>query len=81
MVKPSTNIIIIFLDFTAAFDTICHQHILRKLESQYGISGNVLKWYESFLTDRICHVKIDNELSEGKRCKFGAPQGSVLGPT
>lgn len=40
-----------FLDLTKAFHCVHHQILLNKL-SHYGMSGNVLKWFESFLSQR-----------------------------
>ena len=70
----------VFLDYSAAFDTIDHGILLRKLEFQYGLKGNALKWFISFLQNRHSYVKIHEQLSPGRVVDFGVPQGSVLGP-
>ena len=72
--------VVIFLDLSAAFDTIDIGKMLEILESEIGISGTALKWFESFLTGRTQRVKISGEYSESLEVPFGAPQGSVLGP-
>ena len=72
--------VVIFLDLSAAFDTIDTNKMLQILEQELGISGNALKWFESFLTGRTQRVKISGEYSESLEVPFGAPQGSVLGP-
>jgi hypothetical protein len=72
--------VVIFLDLSAAFDTIDTRKLLQILEQELGISGNALKWFESFLTGRTQRVKISGEYSETLEVPFGAPQGSVLGP-
>ena len=41
-----------YLDFRKAFDTVPHKRLLNKLKG-YSVSGPILKWIESFLTDRI----------------------------
>ena len=38
----------LYLDFQKAFDTVPHHCLLQTLTS-FGIHGNVLKWFESFL--------------------------------
>ena len=45
----------LFLDFTKAFDTIPHSHLLLKLKA-LGITGNLLQWIQSFLTTRSQRV-------------------------
>jgi hypothetical protein len=72
--------VVIFIDLSAAFDTIDIEKVLRILEEELGISGLALKWFRSFLTGRTQRVKISGEYSESLDVPFGAPQGSVLGP-
>ena len=76
----SGDIIIgVFLDLKKAFDTVNHQILFKKLFS-YGIRGTILKWFKSYLTDRLQFVTIDGTQSEIKSVKCGVPQGSILGP-
>ena len=41
----------ILLDFSKAFDKICHRKLCIKLK-HYGINGTLLKWIENFLSNR-----------------------------
>ena len=43
------------------------------------MSGTVLTWFESYLTNRFYCVKVRNETSQNLPLKYGVPQGSVLG--
>ena len=70
---------VIYLDFAKAFGKVDHQILLAKVKS-YGISGKVLKWLESFLSDRHQSVVVNGSLSYLTEVISGVPQGTVLGP-
>ena len=59
--------------------------MLKKLES-YGICGNVLQWFRSYLSERQirtkCHISSSGQIeySEYMPINYGTPQGSCLGP-
>lgn len=72
--------VIIFLDLSAAFDTIDIDKVLEIMNVEIGIGGVALKWFRSFLEGRKQRVKIENTYSESLDVPCGAPQGSVLGP-
>ena len=68
----------ILLDFSKAFDKVDHKGLLQKLK-KYGISGQLLKWAESFLLNRTQMVIVDRtELGE-LHVKSGVPQGTGPG--
>ena len=69
-----------FLHLSAAFDTLERPILLQRLETTFGISGTVLRWFESYLEVREQSVKLDKVLSSPSPLQFGIPQGSVLGP-
>ena len=70
----------VFLDLRKAFDFIKHDILLAKLES-YGIKGNTLQWFNSYLLGRSQFVVCRDSSSEPQLLPFGVPQGSVLGTT
>ena len=79
--KPSPpKIDVIFFDFTKAFDLMPHDILLRKLKSQFFISGKLWFWIQSFLTNRQQHVLYKGATSTWFDVLSGIPQGSVLGP-
>ena len=71
---------LILLDLSSAFDTIDHDLLLNKLLCDFGVSGNALKWFQSYLKGRTFAVRIKD--IDGKKCIliYGVPQGSILGP-
>ena len=69
----------IFLDFRKAFDTVNHQILISKLES-YGIRGQALDWFQSYLSNRKQYVNVNDTNSDLKQISCGVPQGSILGP-
>ena len=69
----------IYLDFTKAFDSVSRNELLLKLWSM-GITGNLWKWFECYLTNRIQRVSVNNYLSTPLPVISGVPQGSILGP-
>ena len=70
---------VIYLDFAKAFDKVDHELLIAKLQS-CGITGNLLKWIQNFLTDRYQYVNISGCKSVLALVISGVPQGSVLGP-
>ena len=68
------------LDMSAAFDTLDHITLLHRLQHTFGLSGYVISWIRSYLTDRSSFVKIDSSSSPSSTILTGVPQGSVLGP-
>ena len=69
----------VFLDLAKAFDLLNHELLLQKLQ-KYKFAYNSLRWFSSYLTDRLQTVSISNTFSETAKLKTGVPQGSVLGP-
>ena len=72
--------VVVLLDLSAAFDTVDHDKLLSILETDIGIGGTALTWFESFLKGRTQKVKIGSAYSEEVELKYGVAQGSVLGP-
>lgn len=74
------HVLALFIDYSKAFDTLDHKILLREL-SNIGITGNVLKLFKSYLTDRYFMVNLGgNHSGLHKNDDFGVPQGSILGP-
>ena len=56
------------------------RELLHRLEHTFGLSGFVISWIRSYLTNRSSFVKIDSSSSPSTTISTGVPQGSVLGP-
>uniref|UniRef100_A0A3P9I354 Reverse transcriptase domain-containing protein n=1 Tax=Oryzias latipes TaxID=8090 RepID=A0A3P9I354_ORYLA len=73
--------LLILLDLSAAFDTVDHGILLNRLHTTVGLSGNILNWFKSYLTNRTEYVALGNAKSHTHTVTCGVPQGSVLGPS
>ena len=45
----------------------------------FGFQTSVIKWFESYLSNKKFLVSIDNVFTEAGTLKYGVPQGSILG--
>ena len=70
MIDEGHEVVVVYLDFSKAFDKVPHQRLLQKLRS-YGINGKLLSWIEAFLTDLKQHVIVNGCKSEIQRVTSG----------
>ena len=68
------------LGLKAAFDTVDHDILLRRMSFTFGITKISLRWFESYLHDRIQLVQLNDDLTRPRCVSCGVLQGSVLGP-
>ena len=45
------------LDLSAAFDTVDHDTLLRRLQTSYGFDGIVIKQFISYLSGRVQYLR------------------------
>ena len=69
----------IYLDFAKAFDKVDHRLLLLKMK-RMRFHEKLIKWIESFLTNRKQCVLLDGVSSLAAVILSGVPQGTVLGP-
>ena len=69
----------LFLDLSAAFDTIDKEILAKKL-TIYGATDRVVRWIRSYLSDRSQCVIYRQHKSNVRLNDTGAPQGSILSP-
>ena len=56
--------LLVLLDLSAAFDTVNHEILLRRLETTFGITGTALQWFSSYLGNRSQRVVFGDGVSE-----------------
>ena len=69
---------LILLDLSAAFNTVSFHLLMNRLLNRFGITGTVLQWIDSYLTDWTQRVMIDEFSSDPVILKHGVPQGKCV---
>ena len=69
---------VIPIDFKKAFDSVAHNELLVKLW-EFGITGNLWKWFRAYLGHRRQCVSLNSCTSNTLPIISGVPQGSILG--
>ena len=77
--SQGSNVDVVYLDFSKAFDKLDFNILLAKLK-KYGVAGKLGRWIHAFLTGRQQFVTVDGFVSALCEVFSGVPQGSVLGP-
>ena len=70
-------VVVLFIDFKKAFDSIRHKTSDLKLQA-YGVSGHIHRLITSYLQNREQYIEINGKRSD--KVKYGVPQRSLLGP-
>ena len=68
---------VVFCDVSKAFGRVWYEGLLLKLEAAV-ITGNLLTWFRSYLTDRRQRVVLPGVQSNWNNIRAGVPQGSIL---
>ena len=79
MLEKGENVDVIYTDFEKAYEKVDHFTLLHKMKTQFGIDGQIGKWFQKFLENRKQQKIIEETKSEKSEVKSGSIQGSVLG--
>ena len=74
-----SSAILLMWGLSAAFDTIDHDILISRLCNVYGITGNALDWFRSYLTGKIQRVVIENAVSGRSGAWLWSPTGFCFG--
>ena len=77
--QPNSQVRILYIDFSSAFNTIQSHILLNKLLGM-GVNCYLLKWIFSFLTQRPQSTTVGDVKSSVIVTNRGAPQGCVMSP-
>ena len=72
-IDNNESVILLLLDFSAAFETMDHSIMLSRLRDRFGINGTVLAWLESYLTSRKQFVQVNGCRSTQRSLERGVP--------
>ena len=75
-----SEIFVLGLDISKAFDRVWYKSLIFKLHS-YGLYPSLCTFISNFLSDRSIAAIVNDHCSSPKPIKSGVPQGSVLSPT
>ena len=64
----------IYLDISKYFDKIWHRGLLVKCENDFGITGSLLRWLDSYLKDRCQKVGVGDQFSPLQTTNAGCPR-------
>jgi hypothetical protein len=77
--KRNTYVIILFINYSSAFNTIVPFKLITKLRT-VGLNTSLCIWILDFLTGHPQMVRVGNNTSATVTFNTGAPQGCVLSP-
>ena len=75
----SSQVDVVYTDFSKAFDHINHNILLNKLK-RFNFSNHLVQLIRSYLSNRVQYVENKGIRSQVYCASSGVPQGSILGP-
>ena len=74
IIDSKSNVVLLLLDLSAAFDTIKHNLLLTKLKNVYGITKLALSWLQCNLNNCTFKVKVKKATFSECCLDIGVPQ-------
>ena len=71
--------ILVLLDLSAAFNTVDHKLLFDALERCFGIQDMALKWFTSYLAERMQTFQVRTDKSKTFVVNCSVSQGSIIG--
>ena len=90
-ITADNTVLVLFIDFTKAFDSCSHSLLLEKLEA-FGVRGTCLQFFQSYLRNRTlsvryahqtrneCEIEMFTQESKSATVNSGVFAGTILGP-
>ena len=79
MLKKSSGLMVVFIDFSKAYDRIDRGKLWKSLETM-GVSGKFLSFLQSLYAGTSCQVKVGDRQSKVLNVNVGLRQGCALSP-
>ena len=77
--KPPHRTVLVAVDLSAAFDTVNHDNLIRKINASTLPSGTA-RWISCYLRGRQAKTSFRGAVSSSRKVTAGVPQGSKLSP-
>ena len=71
-------VFVLLLDLSAALDTIDHKVMSQRLSQDVRVVQQALKWFTSYLSDRVLSAYIQKATSSARPLAFRVPQVFLL---
>ena len=78
--KPPDRTVCVAVDLSAAFDTVCHNKLLSKI-NRSPLPPATSRWLSSYLRGRQAKTCFRGVKSSSRKVHAGVPQGSKLSPS